>query len=717
MDAPYGHDGQHLADRLRWLDLIVRRGIRRARAGRDGWGGLCVSDQGVDQLLAGSPSAGDPGGDDDHVDRLAIDALGAEIATRVGISLQAGVPLSMPRLTRLFNLSGFEEDVLLLCLAPAIDLKYQRLYGYLHDDATRRTPTVDLLLGLLCQTAGEKSLARQSFLPGARLLRYGLVEMPPEEPEPPLLARPVRIEAQLSEHLLGNRQVEPWLDGALRLIGPEEPAGSTDTPLATALQAYLSQPRRESWLAVLQGPDRAVRQHYAQTLCAGVGLPLLLVDVDLLAAERALPFELALRRAFREAALQSAAIYLEHDQALSDEGKLTARGRALERVLGEMAWITFLSGPCGWNPPEAIKRRWLFFQDFPLPGYLERQRLWDQALQGQAGSDVDTAELAAGFRFTPSGVANAVARARNQSRQRGAGEAPLARADLRTACRAESSGGLDRHARRVSSSYGWSDLVLPAEARQQLQEIVDFVRHREGICAGWGFGAKHTLGRGTNVLFSGASGTGKTMAAGIMAADVGLELYRIDLSTVVSKYIGETEKNLGRVFGAAEAANAVLFFDEADALFGRRSEVKDSHDRYANIEVNYLLQKMEEHEGIVVLATNMSKNMDEAFVRRLQFTVVFPFPEEAERLRIWRQVFPPQAPLEGDVRFDFLARRFKVAGGNIKNIALGAALLARAQGCPAIGMRHLVLAAKREYQKMGKICARSDFGDYYELVS
>jgi SpoVK/Ycf46/Vps4 family AAA+-type ATPase len=268
----------------------------------------------------------------------------------------------------------------------------------------------------------------------------------------------------------------------------------------------------------------------------------------------------------------------------------------------------------------------------------------------------------------------------------------------------------------VQNRYSWSDLVLPAAQRQQLREVVDHIRFHERVYADWGFGDKHSLGRGNNVLFSGPSGTGKTMAAGIIATELGLDIYKIDLSAVVSKYIGETEKNLSRIFTAAETANAILFFDEADALFGRRSEVKDSHDRYANVEINYLLQRMEEHEGIVILATNLSRNLDDAFLRRIQFAVTFPQPEKEERLLLWRQVFPAQAPLATDLDFDFLARRFKLTGGSIKNIAVGAAYLAQCEG-GAIGMRHVVLAAKREFQKMGKICAKAEFGDYYELVA
>jgi SpoVK/Ycf46/Vps4 family AAA+-type ATPase len=223
------------------------------------------------------------------------------------------------------------------------------------------------------------------------------------------------------------------------------------------------------------------------------------------------------------------------------------------------------------------------------------------------------------------------------------------------------------------------------------------------------------MGKGLNTLFAGPSGTGKTMAAEIVAADLGLELYKVDLSTLVSKYIGETEKNLDKIFAAAQEANAILFFDEADAIFGKRSEVKDAHDRYANIEVGYLLQKMEEYDGVVILATNLRKNIDDAFIRRMHMTIEFPFPEEPDRLRIWQKVFPPEAPLGSDVDMAFLARQFKVTGGNIRNIALLAAFLAADEDSP-IEMSHVIRALKREYQKLGKLLTEADFGSYLSLI-
>jgi SpoVK/Ycf46/Vps4 family AAA+-type ATPase len=223
------------------------------------------------------------------------------------------------------------------------------------------------------------------------------------------------------------------------------------------------------------------------------------------------------------------------------------------------------------------------------------------------------------------------------------------------------------------------------------------------------------MGKGMLALFAGPSGTGKTMAADVLAGALGLDLYRIDLSGVVSKYIGETEKNLSSIFDEAEMSNAILFFDEADALFGKRSEVKDAHDRYANIETAYLLQRMEEYSGAVFLATNLKMNLDEAFTRRLHMVVDFPLPGEVERRRIWQSTFPDAAPLEPDVDFDFLAKQFKISGGNIRNIVLSGAFLAADDG-QRIGMAHLIRATRREYQKLGKMITEADFGPYVSLL-
>jgi SpoVK/Ycf46/Vps4 family AAA+-type ATPase len=295
------------------------------------------------------------------------------------------------------------------------------------------------------------------------------------------------------------------------------------------------------------------------------------------------------------------------------------------------------------------------------------------------------------------------------------GESPdrVTAADLWEAARAQGGRGVEELAQRIVPVHVWDDIVLPRAIGEQIRELADQVAQRARVYEEWGFGRRLSRGRGISVLFAGPSGTGKTLAAEILANHLALDLYRVDLAGVVSKYIGETEKNLKRVFDAAERSGAILFFDEADALFGKRTEVRDSHDRYANIEVDYLLQRMEDYRGLAILATNRKPSLDRAFLRRLRFVVDFPFPNLDGRRRIWRRAFPPEARLEA-VDWELLAR-LEISGGHIRNISLNAAFLAASEGT-AISMRHVIRAAGREYAKIDKLVAAGEFGRYAELV-
>jgi SpoVK/Ycf46/Vps4 family AAA+-type ATPase len=345
-----------------------------------------------------------------------------------------------------------------------------------------------------------------------------------------------------------------------------------------------------------------------------------------------------------------------------------------------------------------------------MPEFAQRRNCWFQqlALAGINFPSADLDALASRFRLTPAQIAEAVATASNGAGWYGsrfAGQPAVE--ELFAAASQQSGRDLAALARQIEPVYTWEDLVLPQDALVQLQELCQRVAYRHQVLEEWGFDRKLSLGKGVNALFAGPSGTGKTMAAEVIAQELGLNLYKIDLSGVVSKYIGETEKNLNRIFRAAENANAILFFDEADALFGKRSAVHDSHDRYANIEISYLLQKMEEYEGLSILATNLHRNMDEAFMRRLTMMIVFPLPDENHRQRIWQTVWPPQTPLDETVDLADLAQRFNLTGGNIKNIALTAAYLAAAAGS-GVQPEHLLQALRREYQKMGKSLSEAE---------
>ena len=400
---------------------------------------------------------------------------------------------------------------------------------------------------------------------------------------------------------------------------------------------------------------------------------------------------------------ESSAAYQSVFDALSQAGGITV-------LAGTQPWL-----PPGRGPVGAIT------VPFPVLDHDQRRACWRSEL-AHAGATLDAGDvddLADRFRLTPRQIADAAATARNRALWRADGERPGSAQptldDLFAAARGQSGHDLAALARKITPNYTWDDIVLPDDSKAQLRELCQRVAHGPRVLGEWGFERKLSLGKGVTALFAGPSGTGKTMAAEVIASELGLDLYKIDLSGVVSKYIGETEKNLERIFSAAEDANAILFFDEADALFGKRSEVRDSHDRYANVEISYLLQRMEQYGGIAILATNLRQNLDDSFVRRLAFTVHFPFPGEEDRLRIWRGIWPNVRPdvklLAADVDVAFLAHQFKLSGGNIKNIALAAAFLAAAEpepdpangnGSGKVAMKHLFHATQREYQKLGK---------------
>jgi hypothetical protein len=412
------------------------------------------------------------------------------------------------------------------------------------------------------------------------------------------------------------------------------------------------------------------------------------------------------------------------DDLLQLDGDMeTARERAaFIQALAAGQTAVLLLASKAWEPARDLRGRPFLRLEFPPETYAARKAAWAAALDGSNPfTDDELNALAGRFLLTTGQIRDAVARAHTLAWSRGPEAAPepggrrLQASDIEAACRGQSQHRLGQMARKLEPRYRWEDIVLPRPQLNTLRMICTTIRQRPVVYGDWGFDRKLSLGKGVIALFSGLSGTGKTMAAEIISNELGLDLYKINLSAVVSKYIGETEKNLERIFSEAQNTDAILFFDEADALFGKRSEVKDAHDRYANIETAYLLQRTEEYSGLVILASNIKKNMDEAFIRRIHFLAEFPFPEEPERLEIWKRTFPPQAPRSADIDLPFLARKLKIAGGNIRNIILAAAFLA-AEEQDAICMRHLVRAAGYEFQKMGRMVVEGDFEQYFDLV-
>jgi hypothetical protein len=727
--APYASSLEHLIDELGRVDLLVRAQVARARhaAGGEELRGLSISDDDADELLdrpigrAAWELVPPPPAILD-ID-AAIEGQRAAIVARRAESFRRGTELRLAALAARFELTRFDVDALLLALAPEVDARYGKLFGYLHDDVTRNRCSVDIALSLLCPSFEARLAARRCFAQGAPLIRHGLVKLlgDSQDRDTPLIRSAIKVDNRIVQYLLGIDELDPALAARARLVTPA--AQLSDLLLDDALRARLAHlvdgagaSAGPGYVVYLQGSYGVGKRSTAEALCEKLGQKLLIVDGQALSGAPDDSIAETARLVAREARLLGAALYWDGlDLAVAGEKK-AAQG-AILRAIEDLPGITFLGGEAPWEPGGALRGRPFLRVELPLPSRPDQVRLWEEALgdalpaiiRGDDPAGLTTLELLASrYKLSGGQIRDAAATAKNLARFHDPARAFVTIDHLAQACRIHSAPKLSALARKITVQSAWDDLVLPKDRLARLREICNQARYRGVVLDAWGFARKLSGGKGLTLLFAGPPGTGKTMAAGVMANELGLDLYAIDLSNVVNKYIGETEKHLAKIFDEAERSSAVLFFDEADALFGKRSEVRDAHDRYANIETSYLLQRMEAYEGVAILATNLAQNMDEAFVRRIQFTVDFTPPDERERLRIWERIWPDNVPRDPGVDLGFLARRFELTGGHIRNVALSAAYLAAAEGS-AVTQKHLLHATRREYQKMGRIIDEKTF--------
>ncbi len=702
-DAWYADHFEHLDAELQALDLILLRAVARMR--RDGPAGSGAQDvyighEEVDRLLdpAGRSSGSVPDAELDIAiadARTAIDAMARH-------ARHHGVILPLAELAGRLGLSPFEYQTLIVCLAPELDRRYDRLYCYLQDDVTRKRPSVDLALRLLLEDPRDRWSGLAAFTDHAPLRRFRILHDVPDPHSPSgstALATFLRVDQRIIGHILGATTLDGSLAGCAGLLGARpgpalsDPGGRLGAGLARVIEAHIATDHT-GLLVHLRGVRGTRPGTVAHAAAATLGTALVEFDVAQAPVADA-DFDEAVTAAVRDGWLLGVPVLLV------DADRIVDASTPLAHAIQRFPAVVIMTG-------ERIWRRWaspipvheIIVPETPLAA---RTVAWERAVaeRNLVAADGALAAAASRFRLAPGQIAEAAAEAARRTVEDGH-DGALDVERLFAACRAQSSRSLEELAQRLRPVHRWGDLVVGDRGRVQLEEICRQVSLRDRVLDEWGLGRRVAASRGVAALFTGPPGTGKTMAAGVIANELGLDLYRIDLSQVVSKYIGETEKNLARIFAEAQSANAVLFFDEADALFGKRTEIGDAHDRYANIETSYLLQEMERHDGVAILATNFQQNMDEAFLRRLGFVVDFPFPDAAIRREIWARHLDGGPPLEDDIELDELAERLPVSGGNIRNIVLAGAYLAAAEDT-AIGMAHLVRAAEREFEKVGKL--------------
>ncbi|WP_124265428.1 ATP-binding protein [Streptomyces sp. ADI98-10] len=726
-------DLRHLLARAAAVERRIRHAVELRRSTDpdpdDDFRGLYLTDENIVRLLDEAGARGFPA--------LEEPLAGGE-SSAAPAEEEAGSRLA--GLAREFGLTALDTEILLIALVPDLDDRFEAFYGYLNDDVSRRRPSIGLALGL-CGAALSDPAARARLAAGAPLRAGGLLLA--EDLNRPFLSRALRVPDRVAAHLLGDDTADPRLAD---LLAPWQavPGVGDPAPLAGVLAEGVA-------LAYLSEDQGGAGTALAASALTRAGRGVLGLDLARLAEDPS-PAE-AVSALVREARLTGAGLVCAPLDAVSRERP------GLLRLLTATPVPTVLVGRAPWDaswsaaPPlllhaprvEPSARGALWREAYELvsapgdePGHAPGDRHGRRPGDGHGHAPGDRHgrrpgdghghapgtsaplppaiapdHLLAPFLLTPEQITGA-ARSAAQAARLADGE--LTADHVRRGARAQNAAGLDRLARRIEPTVTWDDLVLPPDTHTQLRELTARARHRDRVLGEWGMRPGGGRGRGVSALFAGDSGTGKTMSAEVIAADLGLDLYTVDLATVIDKYVGETEKNLERIFTEAAGVNGVLLFDEADAIFGKRSDVKDAHDRYANVESAYLLQRMESFDGLAILATNLRANLDDAFTRRLDLVIDFPVPDPGQRLLLWDRCLGPTLPRGTDLDLPFCAENFELAGGNIRSIAVTAAYLAADAG-GAVTMETVIHAIQREYQKLGRLTLASEFGPYLGLVT
>lgn len=641
-----------------------------------------------------------------------------DLRLKVSETLSTSTFLPLEYLIETFKLNSLEVFCLYLSLAVEIDPSFDKNMRYFNESLDSPYPTLGLAIKIFSKDLSEYLSLRTDLTPESRLLKFFYMESLSEHVLYPLINTPLRLDSAIVDYVLHNDQYLVKQD-YMRVEYPMDHHESNQSPdqrLIHFSESNYKNQLNQNVLIHLWGPRGVGKTNEVLHFCSHYEQVSIWVDCKRLSINAF--NELQLRQISREAIMHRGILVFENFEYLSNHLEEPQTALFVERLFTELSSfskVCFVLSDTPWNPRGKYGPYAILDLELKIPDADQLLALWKLETKAlKLAADVDLQELSEKFKMSPGQVKQTVKDAINY--QTLSQQDAIHAKDLHRACYLQMSHKLGDRALRLDPKGSWSQLILPKEQNLQLREACSHVKFRNLVFKEWGFSEKITYGTGLGLLFTGPPGTGKTMAAQIMASELNLEIYRVDLSQVVSKYIGETEKNLKLIFDEAAKSSAILLFDEGDALFSKRTEVSDSHDKYANVETSYLLQKIEAYEGISIVTTNLIGNIDEAFIRRFSFVVHFPFPTAEYRRQIWRGIFPEHTPLSKHLDFEYLGNRFELSGGNIKNIALNAAFRA-ASSYREISMKDLLLSVSSEISKSGKTVLPSDFGEYAYLLA
>ncbi len=688
---------EELAKRLRRTDLLLLRAVRRQRArpamrAKGQFWGSVITDDEVDALLRAHGEIDHPEG----VDGLE-EAINASAALRDDTSGRFG------RLRAAMDLDGDDADLVLLSIAPEISAGYGKIFAYLNDNLNQAYLTVDLATRVLRAGRTERLALQSRLMKNAPLIQNRLLLLNPEEGVETHTARRLHPSGRLLQWLLEGRELPESVG-----FKPIDTAGEVFTPALTGERLLRIEPSLEKPVTVvITGSTIGSREGVAIDIAQRAKRPLVRVDLDRCRQYIEQPYELV-----RELRLSGALPYLINVSDQQEDPLLRIQVQQLGAALAKLPYPVIVGGTdrrsvaglLGGERPSLTVQ----VQRSTLD---ERIHAWTDAMSRRGWNTANGQDVAERF-YSVGGTTI------HQVLERASAECGGSEPDLDAMwaaareCSRPEFQGLAEH---IVPRYGWDDLILSNKIKDQLQHLVNYLSEQETVFHRWGARSIRARGYGIKALLSGGPGTGKTMAAEVIAGTLGLDLFRVDLSSVISRWVGETEKNLKEVFDAAEGGTAVLLFDEADSLFGSRGEVKQAQDRFANQEVGFLLQRLEVFEGCAILTTNLQENIDEAFLRRFGAVIEFPMPSVEQRTQLWERAIPKGAPLGDDINLPAIAKQFVIAGGSIINSAINACILASTLREP-VSMKHIVTAVAQEYVKMGKQVTAVHFGEWYEFV-